>query len=292
MMKKITASIVLYHNKKNQLRKVIKSFLDTTLKAKLYLVDNSSNDELKELENIDDRIEYTFNNANLGYGSAHNIAIQKSIDDNIPYHIVLNPDIYFESNVLEDLYNYMQKNQNIGNVIPQVLYPDGEIQYLTKLLPTPVDLILRKFTPLKSWKEKRNEKYELRFTGYKNISNIPSLSGCFMFLRTSALKDVGLFDENIFMYLEDNDLNRRIHFKYKTIFYPSVSIYHEYEKESYVNKKLLVYHIKSAIYYFNKWGWFFDKERDEINTRCLEELNYKKERIDERHNTSRRDLQL
>ena len=274
-MTQINASIVLYHNKKEQVKKAIKSFLDTKLNVKLYLIDNSSNDELRLLEDIDNRIEYIFNNENLGYGKAHNIAMKRSIESKTPYHIVLNPDIYFDSDVLGKLYEYMEENRDIGNIMPQVLYPNGEIQYLCKLLPTSVDLIFRRFIPFKSWKEKRNEKYELRFTGYNDIANIPSLSGCFMFLRTSVLEDIGLFDENIFMYLEDNDLNRRIHNKYKTIFYPKVSIYHEYEKESYVNKKLLMYHIKSAIYYFNKWGWFFDKERSSINKRCLKELNYK-----------------
>ena len=274
-MTQINASIVLYHNKKEQVKKAIKSFLDTKLNVKLYLIDNSSNDELRLLEDIDNRIEYIFNNENLGYGKAHNIAMKRSIESKTPYHIVLNPDIYFDSDVLGKLYEYMEENRDIGNIMPQVLYPNGEIQYLCKLLPTSVDLIFRRFIPFKSWKEKRNEKYELRFTGYNDIANIPSLSGCFMFLRTSVLEDIGLFDENIFMYLEDNDLNRRIHNKYKTIFYPKASIYHEYEKESYVNKKLLMYHIKSAIYYFNKWGWFFDKERSSINKRCLKELNYK-----------------
>ena len=50
-------------------------------------------------------------------------------------------------------------------------------------------------------------------------------------------------------------------------YYPEVEIIHEYGKESYKNKKLLMYHIKSAIYYFNKWGWIFDKERDKLNKR-------------------------
>ncbi|MBT5491043.1 glycosyltransferase family 2 protein [bacterium] len=275
-MYNISASIVLYHNKIEQLQKAIKSSLNTDLKVKLYLIDNSSNDDLKQLGNNDDRIKYIFNNANLGYGSAHNIAMKKSIEDDVPYHIVLNPDIYFDNDVLGKLFNYMESNKDIGNIIPQVRYPDGEIQHLCKLLPTPVDLILRRFIPSKSWKEKRNQKYELRDSRYDKIINVPSLSGCFMFLRTSVLKDIGLFDENIFMYLEDTDLNRRIHKKYKTIFYPEVAIVHEYAKESYVNKKLLMYHIKSAIYYFNKWGWFFDKERDDINNKCLKELNYKK----------------
>lgn len=264
-MQQINASIVLYHNKKEQLIKAINSFLNTSLEVKLYLVDNSSNDDLKELKNLDDRIEYIFNNANLGYGTAHNIAMRRSISGCVQYHLVLNPDIYFKAGVLEELFSYMEANQDVGNIIPQIRYPDGDIQHLCKLLPTPTDLILRRFIPLKSWKEKRNKNYELRWTGYNNMMNVPSLSGCFMFLRCQVLKDIGLFDENIFMYLEDTDLNRRIHSKYKTIFYPKVEIVHEYAKESYVSKKLLMFHIKSAIYYFNKWGWIFDRQRDEIN---------------------------
>ena len=93
-----------------------------------------------------------------------------------------------------------------------------------------------------------------------------------MFLRTEALKKVGLFDENIFMYLEDIDLNRRIFSKYKTIYYPDATVIHEHQKESYKNKKLLKVHIQSAIYYFNKYGWFFDKERTNINRNVLREL--------------------
>jgi len=223
---------------------------------------------------MDSRIEYVFNNENLGYGRAHNIALKKSIEKSTPYHIVLNPDICFDSGVLQVLYKYMEENYDIGNIMPQVKYPNGDIQHLCKLLPTPIDLIFRRFIPLKDWKDKRNEKFELHFTGYKLIANVPSLSGCFMFLRTSVLKEVGIFDENIFMYLEDTDLNRRIHGKYKTIYYPKIEIIHEYAKESYVNKKLLMYHIKSAIYYFNKWGWLFDVERGEINSKCLKELGY------------------
>ena len=102
--------------------------------------------------------------------------------------------------------------------------------------------------------------------------NIPILSGCFMFLRTEALEKVGLFDEQFFMYMEDFDLNRRIHRAYKTVFFPEAVVVHEYQKASYKNIKLLKAHIKSAIYYFNKYGWFFDKERKIINARTLQEI--------------------
>ena len=74
------------------------------------------------------------------------------------------------------------------------------------------------------------------------------------------------------MYFEDFDLMRRIHNVSKTIFYPNVSIIHDHAKESYKSNKMLILHIKSAIKYFNKWGWIFDKERKEMNKRILEEL--------------------
>jgi len=271
-MTQINASIVLYHNKKEQILKTINSFLNTSMSIRLYLVDNSSNDNLKELSTIDRRIEYVFNNANLGYGSAHNIAMRKSIADSVPYHLVLNPDIYFEKGKIDNIYEYMEENPDVGSVMPKVLYPDGEIQYLCKLLPSPFDLIFRRFVPFEKWKDKRNEIYELRFTGYDEIMNIPYLSGCFMFLRVDILKKVGLFDERFFMYLEDTDLSKRINRVAKNIFYPYVHIYHEYSKGSYKNKKLLMYHIQSAIKYFNKWGWFFDSERKKINQEILEKF--------------------
>lgn len=268
----ISASIVLYNTKTEELKKVINSFFATeNVDLQLYLVDNSPTDSLKNIveEYQDKSITYIFNNANIGYGAAHNIAIRKSIEKKAPYHVILNPDIYFESSVIHDLSNFMNQNVEVGNIMPKIVYPDGELQYLCKLLPTPADLIFRRFIPFKKWKEKRNERYELHFTGYNKAMNIPNLSGCFMFLRTAALEEVGLFDEKIFMYLEDVDLNRRIHRKYKTIFYPEVEVVHSHAKESYKSKKLLKAHIKSAIYYFNKYGWIFDKERESMNNKTL-----------------------
>ncbi len=270
---KINASIVLYKNEKKLLEQAIKSFLNTNLDVKLYLVDNSPTDDLKTLLSLDSsRIEYIFNNSNLGFGKAHNIAINKSIKDGVKYHLILNPDIYFNSGVLEELSKFMEDNNDVANVMPKVFYPNGELQYLCKLLPTPMELIFRRFIKYKKIIEKINHKYELRDFDYNKILNVPFLSGCFMLLRVEALKDIGLFDENIFMYIEDTDLNRRLHAKYKTIFYPKVSITHVHAKESYKSKILLMKHIQSTIYYFNKYGWFFDNFRKEKNCLVLETI--------------------
>lgn len=273
-MIKLSASIVLYNTKIEDLKKVIDSYFAYQGEKQLFLVDNSPSDELKNIVAMypNNEIHYIFNNANMGYGKAHNIAIRKSIEQGQPYHIILNPDIIIEKGALEKLTDYMEQHPEVGNIMPKIIYPDGELQYLCKLLPSPIDLIFRRFIPVKKWKDAINKRYELHSFGYDKIMNVPNLSGCFMFLRTEVLKQVGLFDENIFMYLEDIDLNRRIHSKYQTIYYPEATVIHEHQKESYKSKKLLKAHIKSAIYYFNKYGWFFDKERNNINRNVLREL--------------------
>jgi len=98
---------------------------------------------------------------------------------------------------------------------------------------------------------------------------VPFLSGCFMLLRTEALQKVGLFDERFFLYFEDTDLSRRIHQQFRTVFFPDATIQHIHERKSYKEFKQLWYHIKSSIYYFNKWGWFIDRERDTVNRNIL-----------------------
>lgn len=98
-----------------------------------------------------------------------------------------------------------------------------------------MDWIVRMFIPLKGIKKRIDSRYEMRFTDYKQIMDVPFLSGCFMFLRTSAIREVGVFDENMFMYGEDTDLNRRIFRKYRTVYYPEVQVVHDYARGSHKN---------------------------------------------------------
>jgi GT2 family glycosyltransferase len=269
----LSVSIVVYKSNLETIEQTIASVYKTKLNFKLYVIDNSPTDALKVLKR-DSKTEYIFCNKNLGFGKAHNIAMHKAIGES-KYHLVLNPDIYFDKDVLETIFAFMEANKHVGQIMPKICYPDGEIQRLCKLLPAPADLFLRRFFPWFPGADERNKKYELRESGYNKIMNIPYLSGCFMFFRTAVLKEVGLFDERIFMYIEDTDITRRIHQKYQTLFFPSITVYHHYAKGSYKNFKLMLYNIHGAVMYFNKWGWLFDAERRNINKEVLEKYTEK-----------------
>lgn len=261
----LSGSIVLYQNDRQILTQTIDSFLRSTLATKLYLVDNSATDTLRHISS-DPRVEYIFNNANIGFGKAHNIAIRKSLDDSV-YHLVLNPDVTFGDSTLERLCNFMDKNPDAGLVLPKVLSFESELQYVCKRLPQPVDLILRRFGfgLFQEYFERKQYLYEMRDKDYNRTIEAPSLSGCFMFLRTETLRKVGLFDERFFMYMEDIDLSRRMYTASRNVYYPDALIYHGHARESYKSTRLLKIHMRSAVQYFNKWGWLIDRERERIN---------------------------
>lgn len=254
----IIASIVLFKNDENILTQAINSFLSTKLNIKLILIDNSPSDCLKLIASkYDNRVEYIHNSSNLGFGAAHNIGIQKYVNKT-KYYLVLNPDIFFDEGVLENIFSFMESNIDIGHLLPKVLYPDGSMQFLCKLNPTVFDLFARRFlpTPFQRLFKNRMERYEYKDRNLNEIIyNVPYLSGCFMFLRSSSLIEVGYFEEKIFMYIEDADLTRRFLQKAKTVYYPYSTVYHYFAKGSHKSWKLTWYSIHGAFIYFNKWGW-------------------------------------
>ncbi len=262
----INISIVLYKHNWLQLKQLITSLLAVKGLTALYLIDNSPS-PCDDFSNKG--VHYIFTGSNRGYGAGHNIALRKTIRGKTPYHLVINPDIELQAEAVNELVEFMDKSPETALLMPKIKYPDGSIQYLCKLLPTPTDLLFRRFLPT-LFSRKKMYRFEMRKTAYESIMEVPYLSGCFMLLRTSALIDVGLFDERFFMYPEDIDLTRRLHQHYKTLFYPHVSIIHHHEKSSYASIRMLMIHLLNLARYFNKWGWCYDPERSKINRRIIE----------------------
>jgi GT2 family glycosyltransferase len=266
-MFKISASIVTYKTSQQELNILLESLLPEIPAECIVIIDNSPDETLRKyVERFG--IRYVAMKRNVGFGSGHNRALEiyRGLSK---YHLLINPDIICQPGTISRLYEFMEEHPDVGWVMPKILYPDGTEQRLCKQLPTPYDLFIRRFLG-KTGKfifRKQADRYELRHLDMSVSREIPCLSGCFMFVRTSVFEEVGGFDERYFMYMEDVDLCRRILKKSKAVFYPYASVIHEYAKGSYRNLRHTRFHVISAIRYFTKWGWLFDAERKLLNER-------------------------
>lgn len=138
----LNASIVLYNHQPSEIAVLIDTLRNSVVISNIFLIDNSP-DKNSEFEKFP--VIYIFNNQNIGYGAAHNIAIKKTMEQNIPFHLICNPDISFGVEILQKIENFMVENTQIGLLMPKIFSPDGKIQYLCKLVPTLLDPFFRRF---------------------------------------------------------------------------------------------------------------------------------------------------
>ena len=275
-MTKISGSIVLYNNDREELNTVIQCFLKSNNSGQLYLIDNSLDDSLKSII-MDPRVVYIKTATNIGFGAAHNIAFDRIINSESTYHVIINPDIIFEKKVLTNLSEYLEKDDKIGMIMPKIVYPNGSLQRLAKMIPSPWYYFVRRFILFSNLKNWLSRNIELHHYDYTYTIEAPFLSGCFLMFRNSVLQEIKGFDERIFLYFEDNDICRKILNKgYKTVLYPSESVIHNHTKKSFFSVRNLKIYFNSGIYYFNKWGWFFDKDRSRINQKVMDFIGSKK----------------
>ncbi len=269
----ITASIVLYETPEGQLTRLLESLKCSNVSVHLYIIDNSPVPTTGLLLDHSS-MTYIRSERNLGYGGGHNLALRRILESS-EFHFVLNPDIHFCPEELDKMIRFMREHSDIGQLMPKVTDSDGRVQYLCKLIPAPADLFARRFATaslrvlLRGWMER----YELRFTGYNRVMDVPQLSGCFMLFRVAALREIGLFDERFMMYLEDFDICRRMNARFRTVFFPGAAVVHDHARASYTSFRSLRMHVASSIKYFNKWGWFRDAARSKINRETLRRLS-------------------
>lgn len=270
---KTTASIVTYLTDSQELSLCIESLVANGVE-RIFVVDNSPGRELEAVVDGNNCITYLHNGKNLGYGAAHNIAINEAMRLGSQYHLVINSDVRFGPDTIAPITRYMDANPDVGQLIPNMVYPDGSQQHSVRLLPTPADLIFRRFLP-DSLSRRLDSRYLLRFWDHSTPLDIPYHQGSFMFFRLSALSEIGLFDERFFMYPEDIDITRRMHRRYRTMFWPEVTVVHDHRAASYHSLKMTRIHMSNMVRYFNKWGWFFDSERRRLNRATLNTLKHK-----------------
>jgi len=212
------------------------------LDVETWVVDNNSVDGSMEMvESKFPWVKTIINKENLGFSKANNQAILKSKSR---YVLLLNPDTVLQEDTLAKCIDYMDKNSDVGGLGVRMI--DGKGCFLPESkrgLPTP-KAAFYKMSGLAALFPKSREfgRYHMKYLSEWETNEVDVLAGAFMMLRNDVLAEIGLLDEQFFMYGEDIDLSYRITLAgYKNIYFPETTIIH-YKGES--TKKKSVNYVK------------------------------------------------
>lgn len=258
MSVELSACIVAYNNYEDIKAALtsMEQFTSPELAKRIYIVDNgvaisspSDVEGFKEFVEKRNDVEYIDAGTNLGFGKGHNTVLDKLDSE---YHAIVNPDILFCEDAFSKIIAWMDENNDVGMVIPDIRDEYGKRQLVYREELTVFDMFIRFFC--KGAFKKRVKKHTLQDKDYSKPFQVPFGQGSFLVVRTELFKELKGFDDNFFMYVEDADLCKRVNQVSKLMYFPGARVIHKWEKGSHVNKVLFKYHVQSMKYYFKKWG--------------------------------------
>ncbi len=244
--------IIINYNDYKTTKRLLDNIKNYKVIDKIYVVDNHSTDDsynsLKKLKIK--RYEVIETPSNKGFAYALNIGAKKAINDFGNVDIIFsNSDIIINSNEnLEDLKKVLDK-RDVGLVGP-VIFQQGKLNRGWRL-PSPKDEI---FSNLPIVGKRFNNNLNYSDSYYKGeVSKVDVISFCFFLIKSEVLKEINFFDENTFLYYEENITSSKLKkTQYKILVNNNVTIIHDHSVSvdkniSYINKfKILK---KSQMYF-------------------------------------------
>lgn len=183
--------------------------------AEIIVVDNHSADgsvdylEKRYPQMLYPMVRFVRSAHNLGFARANNIAIRQSRGE---YVLLLNPDTIVGEDALKASVDFMDAHEDAGSVGVRMLGAQGRRAMESRRgLPTPMVSFFKMLGFCNRWPHHRLfGKYYMGYLPWDEPCQIEVVSGAYCMLRRKALDEVGLLDEDFFMYGEDIDLSYRV----------------------------------------------------------------------------------
>lgn len=192
---------------------------------------------------------------NVGFPRGNNIGIRRARGHNI---LLLNPDTIVKGNALRQMVEYMEEHATVGALGPRLSYPDGTIQSSKRRFPTVLTAFFES-TWLEPWAPGDTvERYRAQDVADDEIADVDWVMGAALMVRRDVVEQVGLMDEDYFMYSEELDWCRRIKDAgWRVVYFPRAEIVHYEGKSS--EQAVTERHInfqRAKLRYFRKYhGW-------------------------------------
>jgi len=223
------------------------------------VVDNASSDGSSEMiQSRFPQVKLIRSEENLGFAKGNNVAIRQCQGR---YIALVNPDVIVFPGCLDALADYLDQNPKVGNVGPRVLNPDMSMQSTCRRFPT----LWNNFcTTTRLEKLCKNSRFfageHMFYFPHDRELPVDVLVGCFSMIRRETFDEVGLLDENLFMYGDDVDWCRRArNAGWQVVFYPGGRAIHDRGKiTAPFPVRFAVAQQRSILYYWRKhhgfWG--------------------------------------
>jgi len=171
----------------------------------IWVVDNASTDDSPRIVHEKfSQVHLIENRENVGFARANNQAIHRCTGK---YILLLNPDTLVASGALQALVDFLDENPEAGAAGARILNPDSSLQISCHPLPTLSRELWRLLHLDSLWPY---AEYTLTKWETDQAQQVDMLLGACLMLRKKVLDQVGLLDENYFMYSEEVDLCYRI----------------------------------------------------------------------------------
>ena len=250
------AVIILNYCSYNDVVECINSIkMNNIIDLKCYVIDNNSIDrsgyKLAEYYKNDSSVEVYLNKTNNGYNAGNNIGIKMALNDKKEYIIISNPDILFKQTAIKNLISTF--SSNIGIVGPKIFNLDGSIYSFAqrKKITDIKELYLLKF-PFSYFNfNKVKDKMFYKSSMLSNQLEVFSVSGCCFAISAKVARLLYPFDENLFMYMEETSIGKKISESgYKEIYTPKSEVIHNHKIErKMLSSKAIIYKCSSELYY-------------------------------------------
>ncbi|KRE51045.1 glycosyltransferase family 2 protein [Paenibacillus sp. Soil724D2] len=234
----------------------------TYYKYEVILIDNASNDGIIPMVNEQyPQVVSIANTNNVGFSKANNQGIRIAKGR---YVLLLNSDTIVQDDTLEVMLRFMDENPNLGASGCKIVLPDGSLDKACKRgFPTPSASFYYAFGFSKLFpKVPRFNQYQLGYLSPDEEYPIDSLVGAFMLIRREAIEQVGMLDEEFFMYGEDIDWCYRIkEAGWVNYYYPRTQIVHYKGASSRRKPFKIIYEFHRAMilfhnkHYRKKYSW-------------------------------------
>lgn len=234
-MKKVAVIILNFNGEEDTLGclESLNKLLVKDYQLLIVVVDNGSTKQFKinNLKLTIGELKIIRNEENLGFAGGNNVGIRYALEQGSDYILIVNSDVFFDKNLVNELLKIAESDEKIGVVVPKIYFANGFEFHKNRYKKEELGKVIWYAGGLMDWRNVMGYHKgvdEVDKGQYNQVQETDFATGCCMLVKKEVFEKAGIFDEKFFLYYEDSDLSERVRKTgYKIIYTPNAMLWHK-----------------------------------------------------------------